>query len=88
MLSGLRLNVSVAPNATVMVVKLKIPSGGIFSVVSVVTLSAPSRPLLPEENPWAARLAKLMTSTNTDSAITRMPFIAISFSLVRCFPIP
>jgi hypothetical protein len=35
------------------VVKLKMPLGGRSNVVFVVTSSAPSAPVLPEEKPWA-----------------------------------
>ena len=50
MLLLLRLNRSVALDATVMVVKLKTPLVGKLRMVSFVTLRAPSAPVLPELN--------------------------------------
>ena len=45
-----RVNVSILPAAMVIVVKLKMPLVGRFSVMLLVTLSGPSAPVLPEEN--------------------------------------
>ena len=51
-LSELVLKVKLPAAEMEIVVKLKIPFGGKFKVTALVTINAPSAPVLPELNAW------------------------------------
>ena len=81
-----RLNRSVAPLETVIVVKLKIPLVGRFNVMLLVALSGPSAPVLPELNCATATEGLMMQSIIASLAMCfgfiTFPFLNVSIESV------
>ena len=75
--SAFLLKFSVAPEAMLIVVKLKMPLGGRSKVVSAVTFSAPSAPVLPETN-WA-RTGRIANRHNATVVMLRVVVFIFDF---------
>src|SRR6478672_5336730 len=75
--NGFLLKVSVAPAATLMVVKLKMPLAGRFNVVFDVTLSAPSAPVLPVSKGWASAALPVVAAITIANLVIRWSLVFI-----------